>query len=168
VPVRAATRAAYRGRQFFGSVLPRVDRALRDEAFALLNERERALFSSMTRRDQQHCLAVYRRLRDGGHDERDLLVAALLHDAGKGEVALWHRVAYVLLEASAPALLERAAARDARGYRGALYRLRHHPEIGAALAREAGSPERAVRLIRAGGDAPAELLAALEAADEAV
>src|SRR3990172_7103523 len=104
--MRAASRALYRSRQFFGSVRPRVDPGLRAEAFALLNEPQRALFDSMTPRDQQHCLAVYQRLRQDGQGDAGLLVAALLHDAGKGRIALWHRVAYVL---APPPLIERIA-----------------------------------------------------------
>ena len=105
--MRAATRALYRVRQFVGSLRPRVDDELRGEAFGLLSERERALYLSMTPRDQQHCLDVYRRLRGQGHSDGALFTAALLHDVGKGEIALWHRVGYVLLEGSAPSLLRR-------------------------------------------------------------
>ena len=57
--MRLASRALYRSRQFFGSVRPRVNEALREEAFARLNDGQRQLFSSMTTRDQQHCLDVH-------------------------------------------------------------------------------------------------------------
>ena len=166
--MRAAARALYRSRQFFGSVRPRVDASLRDEAFRLLSDAQRALFATMTVRDQQHCLAVYARLREQGHDDPDLLVAALLHDAGKGRIALWHRVAYVLLEASSARSLDRLA-RPGGGpsWREALHRCRHHPELGAALARDAGCAPATVALIRE-DPAAGERLAALRAADEAV
>lgn len=166
---RAAARALYRSRQFFGSVRPRIDADLRAEAFRLLREPERRLFATMTLRDQQHCLDVYRRLRQQGHDDPDLLAAALLHDVGKGRIALWHRVAYVLLEARVPALLRRLAVPgEGQGWRQALYRCRHHPELGAELAREAGSSDQVVALIRADARAsPDGRLMALQAADEA-
>src|SRR3990172_12436560 len=139
---RAPARALYRSRQLFGALRPRIDRELRAEAFRLLREAERGLFESMTLRDQQHCLDVYRRLRDQGREDRALLVAALLHDAGKGRIALWHRVAFVLLEAWAPGLLRRLATpSEGTGWREALYRCLHHPELGAELARHAGSSE---------------------------
>lgn len=164
--MQSIARARYRSRQFFSSLRPRVDRDLRDEALRLLREPERALFASMTPRDQQHCLDVYRRLRDEGHSDRDLLVAALLHDAGKGHVALWHRVAFVLLDAAAPRVLARVAAPgDGAGYREALYRCRHHAELGAQLAEAAGCSEAVVGLIR--GDAKNEHVAALNRADDA-
>ncbi|MCH8026155.1 MAG: HD domain-containing protein [Chloroflexi bacterium] len=164
--MRVATRALYRSRQFFGAVRPRIDAELLTEAFRLLSEPERRLFETMTTRDQQHCLAVYARLRGQAND--DLLTAALLHDAGKGRIALWHRVAYVLLEAASPALLRRLAKPgDGPGWRQALDRCRRHSELGAQLAEEAGSSGIAVALIREdSGHAPTELVAALKAADE--
>jgi len=159
----ALTRARYRARQFFGALRPRVDPSLRDEALALLSNGERALFESMTPRDQQHSLDVYERLRAQGHDDRDLLAAALLHDAGKGRIALWHRVAYVL---APPALLDRVTEPgDGAGWRNALYRCRHHESLGAELARNAGANEQVVSLIR--GDATGDArLVALHAADD--
>lgn len=163
--MRTAERALHRSRQLFGALRPRVDAERRAQAFALLRDGERRLFASMTPRDQQHCLDVYARLRAKSGDDRELLVAALLHDAGKGRVALWHRVAYVLLAARAPRLLDRAAAPgEGDGWRQALYRCRHHETLGAALARAAGATERVAALI-AGDDVPGQ--AALSAADDA-
>jgi hypothetical protein len=163
------TRAIYRSRQFFSSISPQVDPALRDEAFALLSGSERALFKSMTVRDQQHCLAVYGRLRKQRPTDRHLLIAALLHDCGKGRIALWHRVAYVLLDAAAPSLLQGIAAQGmGPGVRQALYRCVHHEELGAGLAQQAGSAPRVIALIR--GERTSETmeqLAALHAADDA-
>jgi len=187
---RAPARALYRSRQLFGALRPRIDRELRAEAFRLLREAERGLFESMTLRDQQHCLDVYRRLRDQGREDRDLLVAALLHDAGKGRIALWHRVAFVLLEARAPGLLRRLALPAGRqapsgdgaaspfpwkgkgkgkGWRQALYRCLHHSELGAALAHQAGCSDQVAALIGAAErDEQDERLLALRAADDAV
>ena len=164
--MRVATRALYRSRQFFGAVRPRIDTELRSEALRLLSEPERRLFETMTTRDQQHCLAVYARLR--GRDNDDLLTAALLHDAGKGRIALWHRVAYVLLETASPALLRRLATPgNGPGWRYALDRCHRHQQLGAQLAEEAGSSSIVVALIREDSKhAPKDLLAALKAADE--
>jgi len=163
-----ADRALYRSRQFFGAVRPRVDETLREQAFALLSDNQRRLFSSMTTRDQQHCLAVYNALREQGHDDSDLLIAALLHDAGKGNIELWHRVAFVMLEATSPKLLDRVVRPgDGNDWREALYRCRNHPDLGAELARSAGSSERISSLISE--DTPDHRqMAALKAADESV
>ncbi len=169
--MRALQRSLHRSRQFFASLRPRLDPALRDSAFQLLDERQRALFESMTLRDQQHCLDVYRLLCKEGFEDESLLTAALLHDSGKGRIALWHRVAHVLLDAAAPELLDRLTVEgDGPGWRQALYRCRHHPQLGAEAARRAGSSQRVAALIR-GEDIEGELrepLAALLAADETV
>lgn len=166
--MRLANRALYRSRQFFGSVRPRVDEALREQAFALLNDGQRTLYSSMTTRDQQHCLDVYNALCENGHDDSDLLVAALLHDAGKGKIELWHRVAFVVLEATSARLLDRfVRPGDGRDWREALYRCRNHAELGAELALEAGSSERVAGLISEHTPEDRQL-AALKAADESV
>src|SRR3990172_2792977 len=91
-------RPLYRTRQFFAALRPRVNEAELNEASALLRERLMPLFLSMARRDQRHCLDVHGALlRTGCHDQ-NVLLAALLHDAGKGgfagaHVHLWHRVA---------------------------------------------------------------------------
>ena len=166
--MRGPARALYRGRQFFGALRPHIDAGLQAEAFRLLREPERRLFESMTLRDRQHCLQVYGRLRAQGHDDQDLLAASLLHDVGKGQVALWHRVAYVLLQAWAPALLHRLASPgQGRGWRQALHRCLRHPELGAELARQAGSTAQVVALIQAAEhDAPDERLLALQSADD--
>lgn len=165
----AAAQALYRARQFVGSVRPRVDTHLQAEALRFLREPERRLFAAMTLRDRQHCLDVYCRLRLQGHEDPDLLAAALLHDVGKGRIALWHRVAYVLLEAWAPGLLRRLAVPgDGGSWRQTLYRCCHHRELGAGLAREAGSAGQVVALIAGGGClAGDERLLALQAADGA-
>jgi hypothetical protein len=164
--MRAMPRPLYRSRQFFGSLRPRVDPSLRDEATASLPEPARALFDSMTVRDQQHGLDVYRRLREAADHDPDLLAAALLHDCGKGDIDLWHRIAFVLLQSAAPALLRRVAREgDSASWRAALYRSLHHEDLGAKLALAAGCSDRIVALIRGNTSDPA--LADLHAADEA-
>jgi len=155
------SRAAYRSRQFFGALRPHVDSQLRDEAFALMSSSEQQLYRSMTPRDQQHCLVVYARLREMHTEDRDLLVAAMLHDCGKGSITLWHRVVFVLLDATAPSLLRRAVAHRPES---ALYRCVHHAELGAQLAETAGSSPAVVELIR--GERASDQLVALRAADD--
>ncbi len=141
-------RIGYRGRQFFASLSPRLDDGQRAEVRRLLGDGLMPLFESMALRDQQHCYGVYCRLREQGCRDADLLSAALLHDAGKGSMAgdpvrLWHRVAYVVLSAAAPALL-RWLTKEGRG---GLATLRHHPEAGARLAESLGASPRVVEII---------------------
>ncbi|HYM15758.1 MAG TPA: hypothetical protein VEZ14_09370 [Dehalococcoidia bacterium] len=162
-------RARHRARQFFGALRPHVGAHDRDAAYRYLSPAERALFESMTLRDQQHGLDVYKRVRDNAPGEdAQLFAAALLHDCGKGQVRLWHRVAFVLLRAGAPWLLRRIAAERGAAWRRALWRILHHPALGASMAAAAGADGDVVRLIREqDASSPDGRLALLQAADEA-
>jgi hypothetical protein len=159
--------AWHRVRQFFGALVPRVTPADRAEAYAYLSSTERALFETMTLRDQQHGIIVMRRVRRDAGDDALLCTAALIHDCGKGRVAVWHRVAHVLLGV-APRLRERVARADGASWRRAMWRLLCHPQLGSGLAAEAGAHPEVVRMIREqDAAAPDARLAILQAADEA-
>lgn len=160
--------AAHRIRQFAGALRPRVTPADLEEAHGFLEAPLRPLFGSMTVRDQQHGLIVMRRVRARAGDDAQLLAAALIHDCGKGRVLLWQRVAHVLLGAVAPGMRRRIASETGAGWRRALWRLLHHPELGARMAEAAGAHPDVARMIRE-QDAPAPdaRLAILQAADNA-
>jgi hypothetical protein len=127
------------------------------------------LFRAMPVADRRHGLDVATRLLTFGYQDRDLLAAALLHDAAKGRrMRLWHRVAGVLLEAWAPRLLLRLAVEDRASWRYPFHLYLHHGPMSAAAALAAGCSSRTSHFIR--GEAGPEdqlLLAALLAADEA-
>ena len=127
------------------------------------------LFEAMPVPDRRHGLDVARGLARLGHDDPDVLGAALLHDAGKGErMRLWHRVAGVLLDAIAPSLLRRLASAEPTSWRHPVHLYLHHASISARLAREAGCSARLAGFIT--GDVNAEdtsLLRALTTADDA-
>jgi len=136
---KALGRTAYRARQVLQSWRSPLGEEELAEARCLLGPLF-PLFEGMSRRDQRHCLDVYHRLRAWGVDDGHLLMAALLHDVGKGrDVRLWHRVAFVVLQNVAPALLARA--------KGGLASLRDHPRLGADLLRAHGAPEPVVYLV---------------------
>ena len=141
------------------------------EAFAsgILPPAAARLFASMPVADRRHGLAVADRLLAAGLDDRELLAAALLHDAGKGHrLRLWHRVAAVVVAAVAPGLLARMASPDpaSAGYPFHLY-LQHGP-ISADAALAAGCSARTAAFIRGSASAAdTPLAAALRAADEA-
>ncbi len=119
--------------------------------------------------DRRHGLDVAEKLLRGGHHDPDLLGAALLHDAAKGHrMRLWHRVAGVLLEALAPALLHWLANPDPTSWRHPFHLYLHHEPMSAALADEAGCAPRVGAFIRGRvADADVPLLHALRSADGA-
>ncbi|MCH8815060.1 MAG: hypothetical protein IH957_08215 [Chloroflexi bacterium] len=142
------SRPLYRTRQFIAALRPHVDEAESSAARTLLGPELSPLFDSMTPRDRRHSLDVYGKLLDTGCEDADTLAAALLHDSGKGRlsgvtVRLWHRVAYVVLDAAAPTALRRLS-RSGSG----LSVLRRHPEIGARLAQSMGASPKVVQMIR--------------------
>jgi hypothetical protein len=162
-------RAAHRVRQFVSALRPRIDPRDRADAYRHLNDVQRALFESMTPSDQRHGIDVFRRVRiQSAAPDGALFVAALLHDCGKGNVRLWHRVAHVILTALAPGLRRRLASEQGAAYRGALWRLEHHPALGAGLVAETGAHPDTVRMIREQeAPTPDARLALLQAADDA-
>ena len=103
---------------------------------------ESRLFDAMQLRDRRHALEVMRRARERT-DNRDVLIAALLHDCGKGDVAVWLRILHVL----APAFGRLVGKQGARGWRGAAWRLDHHEALSVRLVQAAGCSEVTVRLV---------------------
>jgi hypothetical protein len=101
----------------------------------------------MPARDQQHSIGVYRMLKDAGCADSELLVAALLHDAGKGQVALWARVAYVLIMAIRPGLAHWLTAQERRGFVW-LRALSVQDETAARLIGAAGGSAALTRIVR--------------------
>lgn len=127
------------------------------------------VFATMPVADRRHALAVCRRLLAAGHDDPDVLSAALLHDAAKGHrMRLWHRVAGVLLEEAVPRLLHRLASPDPASWRHPFHLYLHHADLSAEMAVAAGCGPRTGVFIRgAGTGADARLQRALTEADDA-
>lgn len=96
--------------------------------------------------DRRHGLDVAAALRDQGIGDPGVLLAGLLHDAGKGRTGVWPRVAYSLGQAYGAWVWRLAAV--VPGFRAPLDRLRDHAGRSAALASAAGCSERTVELIR--------------------
>ena len=87
-------------RQFRAHVRARVSPAERSALATWLTAAQLAVFDGMPVADRRHGLDVVARLRIDGVSETDVLLAGLLHDAGKGPgVGLWPRVAWSLGEA---------------------------------------------------------------------
>lgn len=146
-------------------MLGREDARAREALAGLLSAEQRALFESMHPADRRHGLDVMRRLRADGWSDPDLLVAGLLHDAGKGRTGLWPRVAWSLGERyGRPA---RRTAEAIPGLSAALRRLDRHAELSADLAVAVGCSARTADLIRHQDRPTDQAGAALLRADEA-
>jgi putative nucleotidyltransferase with HDIG domain len=131
-------------------------------------ERLFELFAAQDPRDMVHGVRTAQWLIDRGHDDSLLLMAALLHDIGKGRQRTRDRVAWVVAEAThAGGWLASAESRFAM--RQALARSAKHSAVGAAMLRDAGAPDGVVELTRLHHDPPGQngMLAILQAADAA-
>jgi hypothetical protein len=104
------------------------------------------LFETMHVADRRHGLDVVAALRSAGVDDRDVLLAGLLHDAGKGSTRVWPRVAWSVGQAWGPWVWRAAALLP--GMARGLAVLRDHPEASGRLAAAAGCSARTVELIR--------------------
>lgn len=157
----------YRLAQFRRALGARPSPAQIAEARALLTPAQWRLYTGMSSRDQWHSSETLRLLAARGRDDRDLSLAALLHDAAKGYIRLPERVLYVLL-ARTPWLLRRLASPRGPRWRTALHRSATHADAGANCALAAGCGARVAHLIRRHHTAqPTDAaLAALIAADE--
>jgi hypothetical protein len=119
---------------------------------ALLSERELQLFRRMAPADQAHSLAVFQRLAEVAPANADLHRAGLLHDVGKGLPSLAQRIAYVLVNATRPALLADRGRIVRRSFRGGLAAMARQAEVGATFLEVAGSRSRVVEIVRKQGD----------------
>lgn len=153
-------------RQTKRHALARVSPSERASIAAWLSPEQLALFDGMHVADRRHGIDVVASLRAAGESEPDVLLAGLLHDAGKGDTGIVPRVLNALGQARItwPAL----ALGWWPGMRAALVRLRDHAQTSAQLAQVAGCSPRTVDLIR-WQDAPRDPEAGerLRLADEA-
>lgn len=114
---------------------------------AWLTPAQQTLFGRMHPADQRHGLDVVVALRADGHDDPELLLAGLFHDASKGpSTRLWHRVAWSLGEHYGAWVW--SACGVVPGFGPAFDRIRTHPADSALLATAAGCSRRTTELIR--------------------
>lgn len=153
-------------RQFRSHIRARVGVDERAGLVDWLSPAQLELFDSMHVADRRHGLDVVRTLRGDGVVDTDVLLAGLLHDAGKGSTGVWPRVAFSLGQRYGSWVWRLAG--FIPGWGSALQRLRDHAATSATLAAAAGAPIRTVELIRH-QDAPVDPVAgrALQLADEA-
>ena len=171
------TRLAYRSRQFWQALFGPRTQVEVAEILPYLSLSQVVLFKRMQAAEQAHALRVFARLKAAGQNDRDLLVAALLHDVGKVLVpmTLLERVVIVLAKRISPRVLDSWGVGRPRGLRRPFVIAAQHAGWGADLAARAGASSGAVDLIRRHQDptdpSPASrtgrLLAALQQADDA-
>jgi hypothetical protein len=148
----------YRARQFWNALNAAPALEELELAQTILNPDQLVLFRQMQLSEQAHSLAVMKKLGsqslqwDGLVEQhrQDLLVAALLHDAGKSlhPLKLWERILIVIGQWLFPAWIDRWGTGSPNGWRRAFVTARQHPEWGATLAAQAGSSPVTEELIR--------------------
>jgi hypothetical protein len=133
-------------RQTKRHLLARVSPRERDAAAAWLTAEQLAVFDAMHVADRRHGLDVVAALRAAGERDPEVLVAGLIHDAGKGATGMVPRILYALGQAGIawPARIGRVLP----GMRASLARLAAHAETSARMAEAAGCSARTVELIR--------------------
>lgn len=162
----AASFWASKTRQFRAHLGANVAPGERAGLDAWLTPSQAALFDRMHVADRRHGLDVVATLRADGVTESDVLIAGLLHDAGKGRTGVWPRVAYSLGQRYGGWVWRVSSLIPGMGT--PLARLRDHAELSAVLAGQAGCSPRTVELIR-NQDAPLDPVdgVRLKLADEA-
>jgi hypothetical protein len=164
--VRQRSWWASKVRQFRSHLRARVEPAERAALDGWLTPAQLAVFDSMHVADRRHGLDVVATLRSEGVSDAHVLLAGLLHDAGKGDTGVLPRVAWSLGQAYGAWIW--TIARLVPGWGPAIDRLRDHPELSAQLAAHAGCSTVTVELIRH-QDAPVDPIHGelLRLADEA-
>jgi hypothetical protein len=149
--METSNRAVYRVWQFWQLVkaqpLESEDEA---EIAVILNPDELELFFRQHISEQQHAVRVMRTLKEAGHDDVELLAAALLHDVGKIEARSkwWDRPVVVLGQTLLPAQSAHWASRGKDDWHRPFVIKKCHPDWGAAAAASCGSSPLTVSLIR--------------------
>jgi len=133
-------------RQFRSHLRAHVDPLERAALASWVEPRQLEVFDAMHVADRRHGLAVVATLRADGATDHELLLAGLIHDAGKGDTGIWPRVAYSLGQHYGTWVWHVAGVIP--GWSPALTRLRDHAESSARIAAAAGCTPRTVELIR--------------------
>jgi len=149
-------RILYRLRQFWRTLPVKTDPRELEQAKARLNPAQWELFQRLQPGEKRHALVMLHHLLAQGEQQPDLLVATLLHDAGKLRYPLspMERAIVVLAEAIVPARVRKWGSLPDGGFeslprwRKAFVVAEHHASWGADLAHMAGASPLAETLIR--------------------
>lgn len=140
----------YRTRQFWSALTAAPREADLELARRTLSPALLHVFAQMQPGEQAHCLAVFHQLYQQGETDRDLWVAALLHDCGKSchPLRLWERVLVVICRRLLLPKAREWGRAGPSGWKRPFVIAEKHPEWGADLAAVAGASPDAVELIR--------------------
>ena len=126
----------YRFRQLSRDFYQSSTKKYRSEFITLMSEGETLLFFQQTQRDQNHAIRTAFHVKQLCLDNqvdppRFLIVAALLHDIGKGEVKLINRIVFVICNFLSSTLSRKIASNKTNNWRATYWRLKYHAIIGA-------------------------------------
>ncbi len=143
------TRILYRIRQFWQVFRGIPSQEDLQEAQKVLSPTLLALFYRMQASEQTHGLAMFHQFVQNGETSQDLLVAALLHDAGKSRYPLqtMERVLIVLGEAFLPERVKEWGKGQPVSWKKSFVVAVQHPTWGAEMAARAGASALTVALI---------------------
>lgn len=159
---QSASQPLRRVRRFFRTLCPRVEPAALAAGLPYLSPAEQALFRRLAPADEQHSLRVFALLVANDQTDRDLLGAALLHDAGKAHARLsvWHRVVVDLAGRHSPGILRWLAGHGPAWWRGPFTVALTHSTIGIADLTAAGSSTRLIDILASAGSPARQLQSA--------
>ena len=143
-------RIRYRARQFWHALRATPAPQDLDLARQVLSPVQMDLFLKLQPNEQVHSMRIYRQLYHRYPLEKDLLVAALLHDVGKTvyPLRLWERVWIVIARAILPTKAIEWGQADPRGWKRPFAIAEQHAGWGADMAANAGASTTSVNLIR--------------------
>jgi len=116
----------------------------------ILSPKMMQLFTSMHPNEQAHSIRIYKQLLNNGETNKDLLIAALLHDVGKSQYRIkpWERVMIVIGKWLLPQQVKRWGKGQSNGWKRPFVIAEQHAKLGAEMAKEAGASGLTARLIQ--------------------
>ena len=150
-------RFIYRARQYWHALIDSPAPEDLEQARRILPTPLMDLFMQLQGSEQVHSLRIHERLQEQNEVNKDLLVAALLHDVGKIRypLHLWERVLIVVSNSLFPEIVKTWGQGEPRGWRRSFVVAEQHPAWGAEMAAKAGASLMAVALIRRHQEKPA-------------